>query len=120
MPTYTNHTISIDLIRWKENPNIAMMDLLYLKGIKVVSRTEVSSVQFGDGLYLVPTRIHPHGKIRFSPVCILIRDTFILLKGLRGYKEKFKPNWEGKYLVYNKKSLFRVLYSCYCVINTKI
>ncbi|TPO42067.1 DUF2156 domain-containing protein, partial [Salmonella enterica subsp. enterica serovar Typhimurium] len=30
MPTFTENEISIDLIRWKENEKIPMMDLLYL------------------------------------------------------------------------------------------
>lgn len=119
MPTYTNHTISIDLIRWKENPNIAMMDLLYLKVLKWSQEQKFR--QFNLGMAPLSSSYENTSTWKdtiFSSVYSNSRH-FYSFKGLRGYKEKFKPNWEGKYLVYNKKSLFRVLYSCYCVINTK-
>lgn len=120
MPMYTDHTISIDLIRWKENRNIAMMDLLYLKilywsqeqnfyyfnlGMAPLSSTYDNTFTWKS---LIFSSVYSNSKYFYS------------FKGLRNYKEKFKPIWEGKYLVYNKKSLFMTLYGCYSIIHKKI
>lgn len=119
MPTYTEHTISIDLIRWNENPNIAMMDLLYLKILQWSQEQKFSYFNLGmSPLSSSYDNTSTWKNTIFSSIYSNSRH-FYSFKGLRGYKAKFKPNWKGRYLVYNKKSLFGSLYSCYSIIHTR-
>ncbi|MEY8307823.1 phosphatidylglycerol lysyltransferase domain-containing protein [Enterococcus faecium] len=120
MPTYTDYTISIDLIRWKENKNVAMMDLLYLKILQWSQ--EQNFYYFNLGMAPLSSTYENTStwkNILFSSVYSNSKY-FYSFKGLRRYKEKFKPTWEGKYLVYNKKYLFTTLCDCYSIIHRKI
>ncbi|NMP59533.1 phosphatidylglycerol lysyltransferase domain-containing protein [Enterococcus mundtii] len=119
MPTHTDDTISIDLIRWKENSTIAMMDLLYLKILQWSQEQKFCFFNLGMApLSSSYDNTTTWKDTIFSSVYSNSRH-FYSFKGLRSYKEKFKPNWEEKYLIYNKKSLFHVLYSCYSIIHKK-
>lgn len=119
MPTYTEHVISIDLIRWKENKNVAMMDLLYLKLLQWSKEQNYRSFNLGMApLSSAYENTSTWKNVIFSSVYSNSKY-FYSFKGLREYKEKFKPAWEGKYLVYNKKSLFVTLYGCYSIIHKK-
>lgn len=119
MPTYTEHTISIDLIRWKENSNIAMMDLLYLKILQWSQEHKFSHFNLGMAPLSSSYENTSTWKDTIFSSVYSNSKYFYSFKGLRGYKEKFKPKWEEKYLVYNKKSLFKSLYSCYSIIHIK-
>lgn len=117
MPTHTNNTISIDLIRWKENSNIAMMDLLYLNILQWAKEQNFSYFNLGMAPLSSSYDDTKTWKDTIFSSVYSNSKYFYSFKGLRRYKEKFKPNWEEKYLVYNKKSLFKTLYSCYCIIH---
>ncbi|HAP4444299.1 TPA: lysylphosphatidylglycerol synthetase family protein, partial [Enterococcus faecalis] len=119
MPMYIDHTISIDLIRWKENKDIAMMDLLYLKLLHWAQKQKFCYFNLGMAPLSSTYENNSTWKnLIFSSVYSNSKH-FYSFKGLRNYKEKFKPIWEGKYLVYNKKSLLMTLYDCYSIIHKK-
>lgn len=120
MPTYTRDTISIDLIRWDPDVDIAMMDTLYLnimlwakeEGYKEFNLGMAPfSNSYNNNLYLKNTvfsSIYTHTDYLYS------------FKGLRKYKDKYKPYWVPRYIVYSKKySLFKSLYLSYKLINKK-
>lgn len=120
MPTYTRDIISIDLIRWDPDVDIAMMDTLYLnimlwakeEGYKEFNLGMAPfSNSYNNNLYLKNTvfsSIYTHTDYLYS------------FKGLRKYKDKYKPYWVPRYIVYSKKySLFKSLYLSYKLINKK-
>jgi phosphatidylglycerol lysyltransferase len=120
MPTFTENEISIDLIRWKENEKIPMMDLLYLHLILWAKENDYqifnlgmaplsSSYERTNGLLgTITTSIYQHSSSLYS------------FKGLRQYKNKFKPEWSPRYLVYPRRLLIsQALMKSYKVIHPK-
>lgn len=119
MPSYTTKSISIDLIRWDTELDIAMMDALYLKTMlwaknKGYSKFNIGMAPFSDSNNNNSTLKHAIIESIYSNSQYLYS-----FKGLRQYKEKFKPSWNSKYVIYNKISLFQSLYCCYRLINKK-
>ena len=120
MPTFTENEISIDLIRWKENEKIPMMDLLYLHLILWAKENDYqifnlgmaplsSSYERTNGLLgTITTSIYQHSSSLYS------------FKGLRQYKNKFKSEWSPRYLVYPRRLLIsQALMKSYKVIHPK-
>ncbi|MEG0284984.1 MAG: phosphatidylglycerol lysyltransferase domain-containing protein [Vagococcus sp.] len=114
MPTYVDNKISVDLIRWLDNPNIPMMDLLYLNLILWSKENDYTIFNLGmaplsssynksnDFLDTIVTSIYQNSSSLYS------------FKGLRQYKNKFKPNWYPRYLIYPKKlSVYQALLTSY-------
>lgn len=103
MPLYNDHTVSIDLMRLIPNPPNGAMDALFLgiilwaidEGYEkfIVGKAPLSNVgthQFCNRNEKVAKYIYQYGNRIYS------------FKGLRRYKEKFYPEWEGTYLAYPK------------------
>lgn len=103
MPVCEHETISVDLIRWKLDIDVPLMDGLYLKmllwakeqgyskfNMGMATLSNVGQVQFSFYGERIAGRVFEHfnGLYRFQ--------------GLRRYKEKFKPEWEPRFLVYRK------------------
>ncbi|MFH4906988.1 MULTISPECIES: bifunctional lysylphosphatidylglycerol flippase/synthetase MprF [Staphylococcus] len=103
MPVNDNSTLSIDLIRWKSDASLPLMDSLYLHmllwakanhyqyfNMGMATLSNVGKVPFSFYRERLAGRIFEHfnGLYRFQ--------------GLRRYKEKFNPNWQPRFLVYRK------------------
>lgn len=103
MPVVDKEIISVDLIRWKLDSELPLMDGLYLKillwaktcgyhkfNMGMATLSNVGQVQFSFYGERIAGRVFEHfnGLYRFQ--------------GLRRYKEKFKPDWEPRFLVYRK------------------
>lgn len=121
MPTYYNDTISVDLIRWNPQVELPLMDALYLHmllwskeqgykrfNIGMATLSNVGQVPFSYTGERIAGRVFEHfnGLYRFQ--------------GLRRYKEKFKPEWEARFLVYRKhRSLWLSMLKVMKVIRKK-
>ncbi len=120
MPAYVDGKISVDLIRWKEHPSIQMMDLMYLDLILWAKEHDYTTFNLGMAplsstfekssgfLSTVTTSIYHNSSSLYS------------FKGLRNYKNKYKPNWQPRYLVYPKRLLVsQALIQSYRTIHPK-
>ncbi len=120
MPSYTKESMSVDLIRWQEPEAVPMMDLLYLQMLlwsqeqgyrtfNIGMAPLSSSYEKTNGLLNAMTSsIYQHSSSMYS------------FKGLRNYKQKFRPKWQPKYLIYPKRiSVLTALYQSYRVIHPK-
>ncbi|MBL7573151.1 bifunctional lysylphosphatidylglycerol flippase/synthetase MprF [Staphylococcus saccharolyticus] len=105
MPTYFNDAISVDLIRWLPELDLPLMDGLYLhmllwgkdKGHKAFNMGMATLSNVGQ-LHYSYLRERLAGRV-FEHFNGLYR-----FQGLRRYKEKYSPNWEPRFLVYQKKA----------------
>ena len=103
MPTYYKATMSVDLIRWKSDVALPLMDGLYLNmllwakengyerfNMGMATLSNVGQVPYAFYGERIAGRVFEHfnGLYRFQ--------------GLRRYKEKFNPDWEPRFLVYRK------------------
>ncbi|MCU5745573.1 bifunctional lysylphosphatidylglycerol flippase/synthetase MprF [Staphylococcus sp. SQ8-PEA] len=103
MPTYHNETISVDLIRWRSESDLPLMDVLYLNillwaqekeyhyfNMGMATLSNVGQVSFAFTGEKIAGRVFEHfnGLYRFQ--------------GLRRYKEKFRPYWSPRFIVYRK------------------
>lgn len=120
MPTYTEKTISIDLIRWCEDEDIAMMDVLYLQTILWAKESGYQYFNLGMAPFSSSFKNTIDWENTFVHSVYRHTQHLYSFKGLRKYKEKYKPKWSSKYIVYNNEtSLLKNLYSCYRLINSK-
>ena len=102
MPTYSNNAISVDLIRWLPELDLPLMDGLYLhmllwskeKGYKAFNMGMATLSNVGQLHY---SYLRENGGRVFEHFNGLYR-----FQGLRRYKEKYSPNWEPRFLVYQK------------------
>lgn len=120
MPTYTNETISVDLIRWSISEEVAMMDALYLYSI--LWAKEQGYQKFNLGMAPFSSTYKNTINLENTFIYSVYNNTQYLysFKGLRKYKEKYKPQWAAKYLVYeNKTWVLKNLYACYKLIHSK-
>lgn len=119
MPTYNDETISIDLIRWDNSYNLAAMDALYLKTI--LWAKDEGYLKFNIGMAPFSNSHENNINLKNTIITSIYSNTNYLysFRGLRNYKEKYKPSWSSKYLIYNRKvPLFLNLYSCYKLIHS--
>ncbi|MEB6065473.1 bifunctional lysylphosphatidylglycerol flippase/synthetase MprF [Staphylococcus arlettae] len=105
MPTYYRDTISVDLIRWDPQEEMPLMDALYLH--MLLWAKEAGYKRFNMGM----ATLSNVGQLPFSYTGERLAgrvfehfNRIYHFQGLRRYKEKFKPQWESRFLVYRKKS----------------
>lgn len=97
-----NKNISIDMMRYKKNSPSGTMDAMFIGMINwakennyerfIIGMAPLSNVglnKFSRGEEKLAYMLYKHGKSIYGFV------------GLRAYKEKFKPEWEPKYLCYD-------------------
>ncbi|UBH12113.1 bifunctional lysylphosphatidylglycerol flippase/synthetase MprF [Macrococcus armenti] len=119
MPTHYNNSVSVDLIRWKHN-DLQMMDGLYLNTM-LFAKEQYDYFNMGMApLSNVGSHKYAFYRERFAGKIFETISHLYSFKGLRNYKEKYNPEWQPRYLVYNKgnsllTSLLRVSY----IINKK-
>lgn len=120
MPTYTERTISVDLIRWRTNEDLAMMDALYLHTI--LWAKEQGYREFNLGMAPFSSTYKNTINLENTFIYSVYSNTQYLysFKGLRKYKEKYKPKWSSRYIVYSNKTwVLKNLYACYKLIHSK-
>ncbi|WP_414049556.1 bifunctional lysylphosphatidylglycerol flippase/synthetase MprF [Macrococcus animalis] len=104
MPTHTNNSISVDMIRWKEN-NLQMMDGLYINTMLLMKEKGYQSFNMGMApLSNVGSHKHAFYRERIAGKIFNSISRLYSFKGLRRYKEKYNPEWQSRYLVYRKDS----------------
>ena len=103
MPVNDNSTVSIDLIRWKSDTSLPLMDSLYLHMLLWAKANEYQYFNMGMAT------LSNVGKVPFSfyreRLAGRVFEHFNGLyrfQGLRRYKEKFNLNWQPRFLVYRK------------------
>lgn len=120
MPSFVEGKISIDLIRWQEHDSIPMMDLLYLHLILWAKENGYQTFNLGMAplsssyektngfVSTITTSVYQHSSSLYS------------FKGLRNYKNKFKPHWYSRYLVYPKRlTISQAFLQSYKMIHPK-
>lgn len=103
MPAYVDGKISIDLIRWKEHPSIPMMDLLYLHLILWAQENDYQI--FNLGMSPLSRSFTRDSGLLSTIITSVYQNSSSLysFKGLRNYKNKFKPKWAPRYLVFPRR-----------------
>lgn len=104
MPTHYENSISVDMIRWKEN-GLQMMDGLYLNTMLYMKEEGYQSFNMGMApLSNVGSHKHAFYRERLAGKIFNSISRLYSFKGLRRYKEKYNPDWQSRYLVYRKDS----------------
>ncbi|MFY8331039.1 phosphatidylglycerol lysyltransferase domain-containing protein [Vagococcus carniphilus] len=120
MPAYVDGKISVDLIRWKEHPSIQMMDLLYLD--LILWAKENGYTIFNLGMAPLSSTFEKSNGLLGTVTTSIYHNSSSLysFKGLRNYKNKYKPNWQPRYLVYPRRLLVsQALLQSYRTIHPK-
>ncbi|GEP83529.1 oxacillin resistance-related FmtC protein [Staphylococcus piscifermentans] len=121
MPTHYNDSFSVDLIRWLPDVDLPLMDGLYLHLLLWGQEHDYKAFNMGMAT------LSNVGQTEFSylneRIAGRIFENFNNLyrfRGLRQYKEKFKPHWEPRYLVYSRhSSLWQNMLKVLRVIRSK-
>lgn len=107
--------LSVDLIRWDPEETLPMMDALYLNMLLYAKEHGYEYFNMGMAT-LSNVGQNKYGYIQEKIAGIVFEkgSTSYNFTGLRHYKEKFKPVWEERFLVYRRyssvlMSLFRVI-----------
>ena len=120
MPAYVEGKVSVDLIRWKNHDTIQMMDLLYLNLILWSKEHEYTI--FNLGMAPLSSTFEKSNSLLSTVTNSIYHNSSSLysFKGLRNYKNKFKPNWQPRYLVYPKRLMVsQALIQSYRTIHPK-
>ena len=120
MPAYVDGKISVDLIRWKEHPSIQMMDLLYLD--LILWAKENGYTIFNLGMAPLSSTFEKSNGLLGTVTTSIYHNSSSLysFKGLRNYKNKYKPSWQPRYLVYPRRLLVsQALLQSYRTIHPK-
>ncbi|MGX7031023.1 phosphatidylglycerol lysyltransferase domain-containing protein [Vagococcus zengguangii] len=118
MPTYSEGKLSVDLIRWQEQDKFSMMDLLYLD--IMLWAQEQGYQTFVIGMAPLSSSYENTNSFLYAMTNSIYQNSsnFYSFKGLRHAKNKFKPIWYPKYLVYPQKmSLLQAVYQSYRFIH---
>ncbi|MGX7172770.1 bifunctional lysylphosphatidylglycerol flippase/synthetase MprF [Enterococcus ratti] len=120
MPTYTKETISVDLIRWRTDEDLAMMDALYLQIILWAKAQGYHKFNLGMAPFSSSYKNTSNLENTFTYSIYSNTQYLYSFKGLRKYKEKYKPKWSPKYIVYDNKTwVIKNLYDSYKLIHSK-
>lgn len=97
--TDSKHEISIDLMRYSDNAPKGVMEYLFLK--LILHGKEQGYEYFNLGMApLSGFELHSFSPFwnRLAGIMYKHGERFYNFKGLRSYKEKFKPQWEPRYI----------------------
>ena len=122
MYTNYNQSISIDLIRWNKDIDIAVMDALYIH--MLLWAKEQGYKQFNMGMATLSNvgyNKYAYLREKFAAKVFENMNGIYSFQGLRNYKQKYHPDWEPRFLVYKKySSLLWNLIRVSLTINYKI
>ncbi len=116
---FNKETVSFDLMRFRTDSPGGTMDGILVSLIEWAK--EVGFKEFNLGmapLSNVGRKRHSHGAELVVRYVHDFGDRIYNFHGLRAYKEKFRPRWDSRYLVYSsKKSLPSLLLALLEIIN---
>lgn len=101
IPAYDGETFSMDLMRLRSRTPNNTMNFLILK--LLLHYKELGYRYFNLGmapLSNVGTAKKAHLQEKVAHLVFEYGNYFYSFQGLRNFKNKFKPEWEGKYLIY--------------------
>lgn len=102
MPNYDNETISLDLMRFKNNTPNSTMDFLIINILLYYKEIDFKYFNFGMApLANVGNTSKSHFEEKVAKLVFNYGDYFYSFTGLRNYKEKFSPTWKPQYLAYS-------------------
>lgn len=104
MPLYDDETISIDLMRSKNDIPSGTMDALFIYLFQWAKDNNYKKFNLGMApLSGVGTNVYSFNEEKLVGLLYQHGKKFYSFEGLRKYKEKFQPNWENRYLAYPKE-----------------
>ncbi|WP_313757009.1 bifunctional lysylphosphatidylglycerol flippase/synthetase MprF [Tissierella sp.] len=105
-PSYDNNSASIDLMRFKKNVPSNTMTFLILNLLLKFKEDNYKLFNLGMApLSNVGITQNAHIQERMAHLVFKYGKHFYSFDGLRKYKNKFDPRWEGRYLVYEDLTL---------------
>ncbi|MCC2930446.1 bifunctional lysylphosphatidylglycerol flippase/synthetase MprF [Bacillus sp. LBG-1-113] len=103
MPMYQEGEISVDLMRYRSDAPNGIMDALFIRMFLWAKEEGCTSFNMGMApLANVGTAFTSFWSERFAAVIFNNVRYMYSFSGLRAFKEKYKPEWRGKYLAYRK------------------
>lgn len=103
MPMYQEGEISIDLMRYSHNAPKGIMDALFIHLFQWGKEQGYTAFNMGMApLSNVGTSFQSFWTERLAAVIFNNVSYIYSFSGLRSFKEKYKPEWRGKYLAYRK------------------
>ncbi|MDU6597891.1 phosphatidylglycerol lysyltransferase domain-containing protein [Finegoldia magna] len=117
-PFYDNKTLSIDLMRYNRSNEDGLMDFIFIKLILWGQDNNFEKFYLGMApLSKVGDKIYSKKKEKILNIIYNTQNKIYNFKGLRNYKDKFKPDWSNKYIAYT--SDFNLPYILINVVNSK-
>lgn len=117
-PFYDDKTLSIDLMRYDRSNEDGLMDFIFIKLILWGQENNFEKFYLGMApLSKVGDKIYSKKKEKILNIVYNTQNKIYNFKGLRNYKDKFKPNWSNKYIAYT--SDFNLPYILINVVNSK-
>lgn len=101
IPSYVQGEVTIDMMRHRENVPSGTMD--YLFGKLLLALKELGFTRFSLGLAALSGVGDKPGASLEEKGAFLVYNhlnRFFSYKGLRAYKQKFEPDWEERFLIY--------------------
>jgi len=104
MPLYDDETMSVDLMRSKNDIPSGTMDALFVCLFQWSKDKGYKKFNLGMApLSGVGTDAYSFNEEKLVGLLFRHGQKFYSFEGLRKYKEKFQPNWQNKYLAYPKE-----------------
>ncbi|RCJ30583.1 hypothetical protein A6770_21065 [Nostoc minutum NIES-26] len=101
LPEYQLNEITIDMMRHRQSLENGTMDFLFVSILQHVKEKGYNSFNFGlSALAGVGETLESRRLERVLHYLYEHLNRFYNFKGLHAYKEKFRPRWEPRYLVY--------------------
>jgi phosphatidylglycerol lysyltransferase len=99
--SYSPGEVTIDMMRHKENAPNSSMDFLFAKLLKELHSDGFKYFSLGLAA-LAGVGDDPHDPLEEKALHQVYEhlNRFFSYKGLRSYKEKFDPDWEARFLIY--------------------
>ncbi len=103
IPSYAPETATLDMMRFHPDGPRAIMDFLFVKLFELHREQGVRYISLGDApiIELPPDESASLEEKAFYRLTRYL-DNYFNAAGLRNYKEKFRPTWEPRYLIYRR------------------
>lgn len=106
MPKYDKNSISIDLMRFKEDVPKNSMNFLIVSLMEALKNEGYRTFNLGMApLSNVGINQYSHYREKLAHIVYKYGKEVYNFGGLRSFKEKFDPQWESRYLIYEDLSM---------------